>query len=50
MAFSVVTLLEMHLPRLVDYDFTAEMENELDAVSRGEMEHVEISRQLLLWR
>jgi DNA topoisomerase-1 len=39
-AFSVVTLMEKHLPRLVDYDFTAEMENELDAVSRGEMEHV----------
>lgn len=39
-AFSVVTLLETHLPGLVDYDFTAEMENELDAVSRGEMEYV----------
>ena len=39
-AFSVVTLLEKHLPRLVDYDFTADMENQLDAVSRGEMEHV----------
>jgi DNA topoisomerase-1 len=39
-AFSVVTLMERHLPKLVDYDFTAEMEEELDAISRGEMEHV----------
>ncbi|MCA9267147.1 MAG: DNA topoisomerase I, partial [Planctomycetales bacterium] len=37
-AFSVVGLLEQHLPKLVDYQFTAEMEDELDAISRGEME------------
>ncbi len=39
-AFSVITLMERHLPRLIDYDFTASMEDELDAVSRGELEHV----------
>jgi DNA topoisomerase I len=36
-AFAVSQLLETHLPNLVDYQFTAEMEDELDAISRGEM-------------
>jgi len=36
-AFAVSQLLELHLPDLVDYKFTAEMEDELDAISRGEM-------------
>lgn len=36
-AFAVSQLLESHLPDLVDYQFTAEMEDELDAISRGEM-------------
>ena len=40
-AFAVSQLLEGHLPDLVDYDFTAEMEDELDAISRGEMGHVD---------
>lgn len=40
-AFAVSGLLEDHLPDLVDYQFTAEMEDELDAISRGELEHVE---------
>ncbi len=40
-AFAVCQLLEDHLPDLVDYRFTAEMEDELDAISRGELEHVE---------
>jgi DNA topoisomerase-1 len=44
-AFAVVQLLEQHFPALVDYDFTAEMEDELDAISRGELEHVEYLRQ-----
>ncbi|MEM9658611.1 MAG: type I DNA topoisomerase, partial [Planctomycetota bacterium] len=39
-AFSVVTLLEDHLSRLVDFQFTAKMEDDLDAISRGEREHV----------
>ena len=38
-AFAVSQLLESHLPNLVDYKFTADMEDELDAISRGEMDH-----------
>jgi DNA topoisomerase-1 len=40
-AFSVVQLLEQHLANLVDYRFTAQMEDDLDAISRGEREYVE---------
>ncbi|MFR9804895.1 type I DNA topoisomerase [Pseudonocardia sp. RS010] len=36
-AFSVVGLLEHHFGRLVDYDFTAAMEDELDAISSGNL-------------
>ncbi len=39
-AFSVVRLLEEHLPTLVDYDFTAQMEDYLDSISRAEAGHV----------
>jgi DNA topoisomerase-1 len=35
-AFSVAKLLETHLPKLVDYQFTAQMEDLLDAISRRE--------------
>jgi DNA topoisomerase-1 len=37
-AIAVVRLLENHLPDLVDYDFTARMEDELDAIAGGERE------------
>jgi len=40
-AFSVVTLLEEHLGGLVDYQFTAQMEDDLDAISRGERGYVD---------
>jgi DNA topoisomerase-1 len=40
-AFSVVQLLEQHLAGLIDYTFTAKMEDDLDAISRGEQEYVE---------
>ena len=43
-AFAVSQLLEAHLPELVDYQFTAEMEDELDAISRGEMNHLDYLR------
>ncbi len=36
LAFAVVGLLERHFGRLVDYDFTARMEDDLDAIARGE--------------
>ncbi len=39
-AFSVVQLLEKHLAGLIDYTFTAKMEDDLDAISRGEQEYV----------
>ena len=35
-AFSVVRLLEEHFGELVDYDFTAEMESDLDRIAAGE--------------
>jgi DNA topoisomerase-1 len=34
-AFAVVTLLEQHFPDLVDYAFTARMEDELDQIAQG---------------
>ena len=45
MAFSVVRLLEQHFAALVDYDFTAAMEDDLDAIARGEQKRVEWLRE-----
>ena len=39
-AFAVVTLLERHFPDLVDYAFTARMEDDLDDIAAGEAESV----------
>ena len=39
-AFGVVALLEQHFPKLVDYEFTAEMESDLDRIAGGEEESV----------
>jgi len=44
-AFSVVNLLKSHLSYLIDYEFTAQMEDDLDTISRGEKEHVDYLRQ-----
>lgn len=44
-AFAVLNLLEKHLTGLVDYDFTAQLEDDLDAISRGEREHVDYLRK-----
>ena len=41
LAFSVVRLLEAHFGRLIDYDFTAEMESDLDRIAAGEQDRVE---------
>ena len=38
LAFSVVRLLEEHFADLVDYDFTAGLEDDLDAIARGEQQ------------
>ncbi len=43
-AFAVSQLLESHMPKLVDYGFTAQMEDDLDSISRGETESVEYLR------
>ena len=40
LAFAVITLLEQHFPNLVDYAFTAEMENDLDKIASGTEEQV----------
>ncbi|WEG09812.1 type I DNA topoisomerase [Microbacterium horticulturae] len=40
-AFSVVRLLEQHFTELVDYDFTAALEDDLDAIARGERKRVD---------
>jgi DNA topoisomerase-1 len=40
LAFAVVNLLEKHFGHLVDYDFTAHMEEVLDEIARGEAERV----------
>jgi DNA topoisomerase-1 len=39
-AFGVVALLEKHFPNLVDYSFTASMEDDLDRIAAGEEESV----------
>ncbi|HEY2311185.1 MAG TPA: type I DNA topoisomerase [Gaiellaceae bacterium] len=41
LAFSVVGLLEQHFGRLVDYDFTARMEDDLDRIAAGDEQRVE---------
>ena len=41
-AFSVVRLMERHFSRLVDYGFTAELEDVLDEVAGGREDRVEV--------
>ncbi len=40
-AFSVIRLLEDHFADLVEYDFTAEMEEDLDRIADGEQDRVD---------
>ncbi|MBL1107040.1 type I DNA topoisomerase [Streptomyces sp. 5-8] len=40
LSFAVVNLLEKHFGRLVDYDFTARMEDDLDRIAAGEAQAV----------
>ncbi len=47
-AFSVVRLMEQHLGSLVDYEFTAQMEDYLDAISRHEVQHRDYLREFFL--
>ncbi len=39
-AFAVVTLLEQSFPNLVDYEFTARMEDDLDRIASGDEDRV----------
>ncbi|RJK97695.1 type I DNA topoisomerase [Vallicoccus soli] len=41
LAFAVTRLLEEHFGELVDYDFTAEMEDDLDSIAGGRSDRVE---------
>lgn len=41
LAMGVVGLLEGHFTKLLDYEFTAKLEDDLDAISRGEAEYLE---------
>src|SRR5699024_8447535 len=40
LAFAVTRLLEVHFPSLVDYDFTASMEEGLDRIAAGDEDRV----------
>jgi DNA topoisomerase I len=44
LAFAVVGLLEGHFPRLVDFDFTAAMEDELDEIAGGDAASLDFLR------
>ena len=41
LAFAVTGLLEQHFGRLVDYSFTAKMEDDLDAIAAGDQQRVD---------
>ena len=45
LAFAVTRLLEEHFTQLVDYDFTAQMEEGLDEIARGDENRVEWLRR-----
>ncbi len=49
-AFAAVSLLESHFPTLVDYEFTARMEDELDRIAAGDEESVPWLSTVLLRR
>ena len=42
LAFGVTRLLEEHFPKLIEYQFTAVMEADLDEVARGDMARLEV--------
>jgi DNA topoisomerase-1 len=46
LAFSVTGLLEQHFGKLVDYDFTASMEEDLDKIALGEEDRVSWLKRL----
>ncbi|HET8681185.1 MAG TPA: type I DNA topoisomerase [Micromonosporaceae bacterium] len=50
LAFAVVSLLEQYFPRLVDYGFTAAMEDELDEIASGDAAAVDFLRSFYFGR
>ncbi|WP_094763314.1 type I DNA topoisomerase [Luteococcus japonicus] len=42
LAFAVTRLLEEHFPKLVDYQFTAAMEGDLDEVAKGNLKRLHV--------
>ncbi|MDR0327114.1 MAG: type I DNA topoisomerase, partial [Planctomycetaceae bacterium] len=44
-AFAVCQLMVEHLADLINYDFTAQMEDQLDAISRGELEYLKYLKE-----
>ena len=48
LAFAVTRLLEEHFAELVDYDFTASMEEDLDRIADGDEGRAAWLRRLLL--
>ena len=49
-AFAVIGLLENYFARLVDYGFTASVENDLDDIASGERSRIDWLHRLLLRR
>ncbi|WP_432558712.1 type I DNA topoisomerase [Granulicoccus sp. GXG6511] len=45
LAFAVTRLLEEHFPKLVDYKFTASMEEDLDEIAKGDMQRLEVLKE-----
>ncbi len=45
LAFAVTRLLEEHFGRLVDYDFTAKLEDDLDRIAAGDEQRIEWLRR-----
>ncbi len=46
--FAVIQLLENHFPYLIEYSFTSDMENTLDAISMGKVDRLEYLRSFYL--
>ncbi len=47
-AFAVTKLLRKHFPELVDLQFTASMEEELDEIAEGKRKHLDFLREFFL--
>lgn len=48
LGFAVSDLLVRHFPDIVDYDFTAQMEEDLDAIAEGKRQRIDVLRAFYL--